>query len=412
MRIAMVLKGYPRLSETFIAQEIHGLERLGADLILVSLRHPTDSARHPVHDRIKAPVLYLPEYLHEEAGRVFGAVLAGLARPGVWPLLGLWARDFLRDPTRNRVRRLGQAFVLAREAGPGIGAFHAQFLHTPGSVARYAARLTGRPWSVSAHAVDIWTLPAWEKREKLRDARFAVTCTRIGRDHLDDHAGPEGPRVHLAYHGLDWTDIPAAPDGDPRRADGSRDADPVRLVTVARAVAKKGLGNVIRALRLLPADIHWHWTLIGGGPLLSDLEDEARAAGLADRIVFAGARPRDAVFAALQASDLFVLASRVTADGNRDGLPNVLMEAMSQRLACLSTEVSAIAELITHGRTGWLVPPNDDEALARAMHTLMTDPALRARLGRAGQAHVRAHFGAETGLATVASLLLGDAART
>ncbi|TIV01344.1 MAG: colanic acid biosynthesis glycosyltransferase WcaL, partial [Mesorhizobium sp.] len=169
-KIVVVLKGYPRLSETFIAQELLGLERAGFDLILVALRRPTDAKRHPVHDEIKAPVHYLPEYLHEEPLRVVRSLFAYLLRPGFWRALGSLATDIRRDFTRNRARRFGQALVLAAEWPEGAGWLHAHFAHTPASVTRYASQLRGLPWSCSAHAKDIWTSADWDLAGKLSSA--------------------------------------------------------------------------------------------------------------------------------------------------------------------------------------------------------------------------------------------------
>src|SRR6266516_2104501 len=151
-RVAFVLKGYPRLSETFIAQEIRALEERGLDIQIVSLRHPTDRARHPVHGQIRAPVLYLPEYLKDEPRRVLEGWRRARLLPGYAAARRAWLADLARDPTPNRIRRFGQALVLAAELAPDIAHLHAHFLHTPASVARYAAMLRGLPWSVSAHA--------------------------------------------------------------------------------------------------------------------------------------------------------------------------------------------------------------------------------------------------------------------
>src|SRR5262245_61146204 len=134
--VAFVLKGYPRLSETFIAQEIRALEAMGLDIRIVSLRHPTDAKRHSINGEIKAPVLYLPEYLYQEPGRVLRGLLAARRMPGFAAARRAFRRDLLRDPTPNRIRRFGQAAVLARELSAGIVALHAHFLHTPASVAR------------------------------------------------------------------------------------------------------------------------------------------------------------------------------------------------------------------------------------------------------------------------------------
>ena len=158
-RVAFVLKGYPRLSETFIAQEIAALERRGLEILIVSLRHPTDVRRHPVHGEIRASILYLPEYLLLEPLRVVRAWLRERKNARYKETRDLWLRDLRRDPTPNRIRRFGQALVLARELPADVRHLHAHFLHTPASVTRYAALLAGLPWSGSAHAEDIWTTP-------------------------------------------------------------------------------------------------------------------------------------------------------------------------------------------------------------------------------------------------------------
>ena len=165
MSVAFILKGYPRLSEAFIAQEIAALERRGLDLLIVSLRRPTDDRVHPVHREIRAPVSYLPEYLRREPMRVLRAWWAVRKLPTYAKARGQWLRDLRRDPTPNRIRRFGQALVLAAELPAEVTRPHAHFLHTPASVARYCAILRGLPWSGSAHAKDIWTTPEWEKRE-------------------------------------------------------------------------------------------------------------------------------------------------------------------------------------------------------------------------------------------------------
>src|SRR5262249_51333086 len=200
--VAFVLKGSPRLSETFIAQEIRSLERRGLHIRLYSLRRPTEGKRHPVHDEIRAPLVYLPEYLYQEPRRVLRSWRKARHFPGyakAWPV---WRRDLARDPTPNRIRRFGQACVLAAELPREVGRIHAHFLHTPASVARYAALMRGLPWSVSAHAKDIWTTPDWEIAEKLADAAWTVTCTRAGQARLVG-LSPRPETVALAYHGLD-----------------------------------------------------------------------------------------------------------------------------------------------------------------------------------------------------------------
>jgi glycosyltransferase involved in cell wall biosynthesis len=404
-RVAFVLKGYPRLSETFIAQEILALEQLGLEIEIVSLRHPTDRATHPVHDQIRAPVRYLPEYLRDEVRRVFDAWRRVRLLPAYRAARRAWLADLVRDPTPNRIRRFGQAVVLAAELAPDIHHLHAHFLHTPASVARYAAMLRGRPWSVSAHAKDIWTIPAWEKRDKLGSAQWAVTCTQFGCAHLAALA-PSPDKVALSYHGLDLDRFaqPAHASGGDESADGSDPARPVTLLSVGRAVEKKGYDDLLAALALLPADLAWRLVHIGGGALAKRLKRQAVRLHIDGRIEWRGARPQPEVLAAYREADLFVLAAKIGKDSDRDGLPNVLMEAQSQRLACVATRLPGIGELIEDGRTGELVPPGNPRALAASLESMIRDPARRRRLAAGGEARVRREFDMQRGITVLAAL--------
>ena len=389
-KIAVVLKGYPRLSETFIAQELLGLERAGFELVIFALRRPTDGKRHPVHDEIKAPVHYLPEYLHEEPLRVFRSLIACLPRRGFWRACRAMAADFLRDPTRNRVRRFGQALVLAAEWPGDAEWLHAHFAHTPASVTRYASLLRGLPWTCSAHAKDIWTSPNWDLADKLSSARWTVTCTRTGFDHLKSLANGNGS-VHLSYHGLDLTRFGRFENLRPLR-DGAFGSDPVLILSVGRAVEKKGYDVLLKALAILPDNLQWRFEHIGGGDQLDPLTALADKLGISDRISWKGALAQEDVLEHYRGADIFALACRIAADGDRDGLPNVLVEAASQKLACVSTNVSGVPELLTHEENGLVVPPEDPSALAAALTRAIREPALRRRLGEAAEARVRSHF--------------------
>jgi glycosyltransferase involved in cell wall biosynthesis len=397
-RLGVVVKGYPRLSETFIAQEIRALERRGIEQVIVSLCHPRSPFLHPVHRQISAEVLYLPEFLKDDPVGVREARRWAEDQPRFSLAWQAFQADLNRDPSPGRWRRLGQACVLARDLPQDVDWVHTHYLHAPASVTRYAALIRDLPWSFSAHAKDIWTIGEWELRLKLAEAEWGVTCSRYNFAQLRSFASrPE--RLHLIYHGLDQAEIPAAPDRT------GRDGPAVTIVSVGRAVEKKGYDDLLRALHLIRADRRWTFHHIGDGLLIDRLKERAVHLGLGDRIVWHGARERGAVFDLLEGADLFVLPCRIARTGDRDGLPNVLMEAQALGLPVVSTTVAAVPELIEHGRNGWLVPQKSPSALAAALTRLMDDPALRARLGAAAAVNVRERFSAEPNFDRLATLI-------
>ena len=399
-RVAVVLKGWPRLSETFIAQELVALEARGFYFEVWSMRRPTDAKRHPLHDALKAKVRYLPEYLYEEPLRVLKAVLNAPRLPGFGRALRIWLGDLRRDFTPNRGRRFGQALVLAREAPGDLKFLYAHFLHTPSSVAYYASLMRGIGWGFSAHAKDIWTSPDWEKREKLCAAAFGVTCTALGASHLRG-LSPKPDRLDLVYHGLDLSRFPPPPPQRPAR-DGS--GEPVVIVSVGRLVEKKGYDLLLAALAKLPKHLHWRFVHIGGGDLKLVLGGKTDELGLRDRVQWRGASDQAEVVSALRSADLFVLPSRIAEDGDRDGLPNVLMEAASQELPILSTNVSSIPEFIENGRDGLLVEPTVD-GLAGGLAAMIADPVGRARMGKAARDRLVESFGMDAGIDRLAARL-------
>jgi len=404
-----VLKGYPRLSETFVAQELLGLEGRGLTLDIYSLREPYDPTTHPIHDEITAAVTYLPEYLWRAPLRVLGSWWRARRQPGYTRAWQAFRQDFRRDPTPNRIRRFGQACVLTDDLHHETGMIYAHFLHTPASVTRYAAMMGGLPFAISAHAKDIWTTPEWEKREKIHDAEWLTTCTAYGADHLRAIAGDDAGKVKLHYHGLDFARFT----GGNQTNNNGQTTTALRIASVGRLVEKKGYDDLLDALALLPADLDWRLDHIGGGELESAMAARADQLGLSSRINWQGRKPQSDVKALLAHADLFVLASKIAADGDRDGLPNVLMEAQAVGVACISTNVSAIPELIVNEETGLLVPPGDTVALAAAIARLAAEPATRTRLAAAGAARVTSEFDLSKGIDAIATALTsGDKSHT
>ncbi len=389
-KLAVVVKGFPRLSETFIAQEIRNIEISGFDVTIFSLRHPTDKKRHPVHDEMTAEVRYLPEYLYQEPIRVLRGWLYARKQPGYKGALKIFLRDFSRDRTPNRIRRFGQSLVMAREIPQDISALYAHFLHTPSSVTRYCSLIRNIPWAASAHAKDIYTSPDWELSEKLEHCQWLTTCTRQNVTHL--RALTQFPeKIYLNYHGIDLSRFEDS--GVVKStSDGSKPSAPVTLLSVGRAVEKKGYHELLDGLAKLDAQLNWLFIHIGGGPLLDQLKQQAAARGLTDKCHWLGAQSQQAVIDHYRSADIFVLNSRIDQHGDRDGLPNVIVEAQSQGLPVVSTTISGIPELIEHNINGMLHDPDDMNGLVHSLSTLITQPTQRCEMGAAGRKIVLEKF--------------------
>ncbi len=402
-RIAVVVKCWPRLSETFIAQEMAGLEARGLKLAIYSLRLPTDPAIHPAHARVKAPIVYLPEYLKNDPWRVLRSWWKVRRLPGYRTARNRFLRDLVRDRTPNRVRRFGQAMILAAEMPAGIERMYAHFIHTPASATRYAALIRDLPWSASAHAKDIWTSQEWELRAKLADVDWLITCTQYGLGRLKQLV-PDPARLRLVYHGLDLANLPSPP-AERSRRDGRDPAQPVVILSVGRRVAKKGYDDLLAALARLPKDLNWRFEHIGAGVLGDSFENMAAELGIGERCTWHGALPQARVFDAYRRADVFVLASKTAGDGDREGMPNVLQEAGYQRLAIVSTRSAAIGEFIADQDNGLLADPSRPDQLATALERLARDPALRASLGARANEVVRTRFSYEAGVDWIARAL-------
>jgi glycosyltransferase involved in cell wall biosynthesis len=316
--------------------------------------------------------------------------------PGFRQARSSFIRDLFRDFTLNRIRRFAQAMVMVDEMPESVRHFYTHFMHTPSSVSYYASKISDTSWSISAHAKDIWTLQSWELKEKLDSADWLVTCTGANATYLSNLA-TDSEKVTLLYHGLDFKRFDQNQDAASLR-DGSDAENTVRLISVGRAVDKKGYEYLLEALASLPGELHWQLIHIGGGEKLEVLRQQAATLGLNDRIEWLGSLAQTQVLAHYRACDLFVLPSIISADGDRDGLPNVLMEAQSQNLACLSTNISGIPELINHAETGWLVEQKNSHQLGEALLTLIKDPVLRNKLGQAGFERVRGEFSMDRGI--------------
>ncbi len=390
-KLGMILKGYPRISETFISNEILLLESLGFKIHIFSMRQPRESFCHDSVKKIKAKVDYLPETILKPLPKfLYHNIRLAVKEPGLYYETFQKALiRFRRTRKSATLKHLLQAGYLVNKFLPssGVRHFHAHFAHSPASVALFASELSGLPFSFTAHAKDIYTSDPGQLREKIALARFVVTCTEYNRRHLLALAEGLKTPIHRIYHGIDTG---LFDNGRDLRADA---APPYRVLSVARLIEKKGIPTVLRAVKLLhDRGVRLAYTLIGDGTDREKTLGLIRQLGIEPVCRWLGVQPHHVVLEHYRRADLFVLGCEVAANGDRDGIPNVLFESMAMGVPVVATGVSAIPELVESGRTGWLVPPGRPEALADAMHAMLTDAGLRRRVIPAARQRVLRDF--------------------
>ncbi len=376
--LCMVLKGYPRISETFISNEILLLESLGFSIHIISMREPRESFTHADVGRIKAEVQYLPStILGHLIPLGYHNLMLALRRPKVYfKALKTAAARWRRTKTSATVKHLLQAGYLVHHCLPGkhIIHFQAHFAHSPTSVAMFSSILSGIPFSFFAHAKDIYTSDPRQLKEKMDLARFVVTCTRYNQNYLNSLAGNGKTPVFCVYHGIN-------PNYFSPRTRPVLCTPPYKILTVARMTEKKGLDIVYQALAILrDKGLKFQHTLIGEGADNERIIRLIKTLGLESVTTLAGTLPHEAVIDYYAGADLFVLGCKIAANGDRDGIPNVMAESMAMNVPVVAPKVSGIPEFLEDGVTGKMVAPDDPSALAMAMETLLTDEALRQKV--------------------------------
>lgn len=377
--VGYLLKTYPKVSETFILQEILDLEALGLNLEVFSLQRPTDTIVPSLAAQVRAPVTYLPTSLRGREGHPLMAHLRLFASHPQHYV------DTLRFVRRRRDGPWWPEFIQSgclawRLLQSDIRHLHAHFATEPAGVAEVVHRLTGIPYSLTCHAKDIFLSSPAALRRKIHHAEFVVTCTEANRAYLQDIAG-SGTPIHRIYHGLNLTRFDSL-----RKTDSSIDTGIHTILSVGRFREKKGFLTLIRACRILvDAGHQFRCQIVGYGPLQSEMEELTRTLDLSETLSLCGKKTLEEVVDLYRHASIFTLPCRVADDGDRDGIPNVFMEAMAMGLPVVSTDVSGIPELIEHNRNGLLVRPQDPEQLADALGRLLANPELRATLGQAGR---------------------------
>jgi glycosyltransferase involved in cell wall biosynthesis len=402
------MNGFPRLSETFIAHEIHQLERLGTPLRLYSVKQEHEPIVHPVVAAIHAPLVYLPD-----ASSLSGTTLARWLRDNL-PAFANAHATLLRRRPLAWLRTLGSALALAWKHRPAplalrkvfikeflqagwiahavlregdVSHLHGHFCHGVATITWFASRLTGLPFSFTAHAKDIYQAelnPGRLLERKLGAARFVATCTCANAQVLRARH-PRPDEVHAIYHGLDtqWFSPQPAPAA----------ADAALILAVGRFVEKKGFDQLIAACALLKQrGATFRCVIVGeDGSAGAALRSQIEALDVADCVQLHGAVTQDRLREIYRGAQAFVLPCRVMEDGDRDGFPNVLAEAMAMGVPVVSTPISGIPEMIDDGVHGLLVE-GSAASLAAAIERLLGDAALHARLAHAARQRICERF--------------------
>lgn len=336
--IAVILSGWPRVSESFALNEVLALHRAGLLAAVLATKAGDGGTPHPAAAELAPLVEVLP--------------------PG-------------------DVSAQAEAAV-ARLDGTGVSAVHGYFAHLPTAVAAAVADKFGVPYGFSVHALDARKVSKQELGERARRAALVVTCNEDAAAEVE----AAGTTPTLVRHGVDLAAFPASP---------ARAHDPVELLAVGRLVEKKGFDVLLEALARL--DRPYRLRLVGEGPLRPRLEAMIAARRLADRVELVGRCTHATLPEYYAAADVVVVPSVVDSAGDRDGLPNVVLESMASRRPVVASAVAAIPAAVRDGVTGTLVPPRDPDALAGALAALIDSPRRRDELGRAARAVAETEFG-------------------
>lgn len=409
-RIGYVLKRFPRLSETFILNEILELERQGVEVEIFSLLRPPEEPSHDLLGCLHARVTYLPRgkalnFWTVETRRINQAN----EKTHLSEQLSTEARgldDLFPGKNSEEICQIHlKATSLAMLASTkGLQHLHAHFMSDPATVAMLASRLTRIPFSFTAHARDIFhtyvdpEIDDSVRCRKIAEAEFVTTVSDYNRRHLIKLAGPvSAEKIHLLYNGIDLERFQPADCPSPQ---------PVFLA-VGRLVEKKGFRDLIDACGILArSGRDFRCLIVGEGPDRGELEARLTAAGLKHRVSLLGAMSQVEVINLMGQVLALVLPCVVSKSGDRDGLPTVLLEALAKGLPAISTFVAGIPEIIDNGRSGLLVPSERPEALASAMTRLLSEPELRTRVSRSGRAKAERCFNLSSNVSRLKRLFL------
>jgi glycosyltransferase involved in cell wall biosynthesis len=376
-----VVKRYPRYSETFIVTEVLAHEAAGLDVHIFTLFPSSDTHFQDSISRVRAPVHYLTPDSIKTADFWQKMQAATSAMPDGWAALetarGEEARDVL------------QALMLSSMIRQfGIEHLHAHFATSAANIARMASAFANVPYTITAHAKDIFhqSVNNDDLGRKIESSAATITVSDFNLRYLRETFPAQAAKVHRVYNGMDLSLLRFAPSSpqQPREP---------HVISVGRLVEKKGMDDLVRACGILAkSGERFRCTIVGEGdqePLVRGLIDEL---GVSDKVQLLGPRPQREVFEMIQSAAVFAAPCVVGADGNRDGLPTVLLESMALGTACVSTDVTGIPEVIRHNETGLIVPQRNPAELATALKRMLREPPTRAKFAASARQLVEENF--------------------
>jgi glycosyltransferase involved in cell wall biosynthesis len=401
VRVAYVLRSWPRLSQTFVLNEILALEKVGVHISILAMTRAVEPLVQPRVADVAAPVHYLDDP-GRHSGRAHLRQAAASPRRYLATLgFALTKRELFGGYTRSGAVQAFAAAVLvadrlrARSRERPFTHIHAHFAHDPALIGLLAHRLTGLPFSFTAHARDLYQIPDVALVARVREASTVVTCCQSNAEHIAGIVGETRP-IELIYHGVDL--------GLFRPTAGPRDTAEPLIVSVGRMVEKKGFDDLLRACAHLAASKRkFKCEIYGDGPGRKVLEALRDDLGLADHVTFCGSRTQAQLLAVYQRADVFALTPRLTDDGDRDGVPNVLVEAMACGIPVVSTRIGGIPEVVISGTDGLLAQQRDAGGIASCLAELLDDARRRQRLGDAA-AHTVTRFDTHSAALRLAAL--------
>jgi glycosyltransferase involved in cell wall biosynthesis len=393
--VIYIVRSWPRLSQTFIVNEVLALERRGVELAIFSLVRARDEAVQPQVSGVRAEVRYLDGHRRSRRGAPPHAAVSRRAPLAYARALALCARrpelaagygECSALECFDLAVRIAHRALLMASSGSAPVHVHAHFAHDPALVGMIVARLTGLPFTFTAHARDLVQIPHPALAARTAEAEAVVTCCALNADYIDSAVPESGrPPVLVIHHGVDLRRF--------MPADHEPEGQVPILVSVGRLVEKKGYADLLAALRAVAdSGRPFRCTIYGDGPEREHLAALRDSLGLSELVHFAGAQDGDSIVAGLRDAELFVLTPKVASDGDRDGIPNALVEAMGCGLPVVTTGAGGVAELVEHDINGLLADPGDVPTVAMFLGALLDDADRRRRLGAAARATVERSY--------------------